>query len=153
MKTIRTLLAAAVAVAAFSSAHAQDGTSNVTLQVNRGSVMVSQEGGEFATVSTSAQLRGDSRIMLAEDSAGTLIYDNGCRLRLETPGVHGVPDREACMAALATTGSGAGTGTAGTVDWQSAGLLFAGTAAVAAILANMGDGDPFPPPPPPPVSP
>lgn len=148
MKLIPTLLAAAVAVAAFAPAHAQDAEAGVTLQVNRGSVMVSQEGGEFTTVSGSSALQADSRIMLAEDSAGTLVYANGCRLQLETPGVHGVPDVGTCNAMAAATSPAAGAGAAGTVDWQSAGLLFAGTAAVAAILHNMADGDPLPPPPP-----
>ena len=145
MKLIPSLLAAAVAVAAFSPVHAQD-EAGVTLQVNQGSVMVSQQGGEFATVPASSTVQADSRIMLAEGSAGTLVYSNGCRLRLETPGVHGVPDVAACAAAMAAAPSPAAG--AGAVDWQSAGLLFGGTVAVAAILANMDDGDPLPPPPP-----
>lgn len=155
MKIVRSLLAASLALAVFSPAFAQEGDAGATLQVNRGNVMLSQEGGEFASAASGTELRTDSRIMLAEDAVGTLVYDNGCRLTLDTPGVHAVPDREACLAMLAPS-SGTGAATAGAVDWQSAGILFAGTVAGAAILANMGDGDPLPPPAPPappPVSP
>lgn len=145
MKSIPSLLAAAIAVAAFSPVHAQEGEA-ATLQVNRGSVMVSQQGGEFASVSEAVPLQADSRIMLAEDSAGTVVYDSGCRLRLEDPGVHAVPAEETCNA-MAAADTAVGTGTrAGITDMDGTLLLLGGTVAVAAILANMDGDDPAPPP-------
>lgn len=141
MKTFSSLLAAAIAVSAFSAAHAQEEA--VTVRVNSGSVMTSQ-GGEFVTAATGAPIAPGSRIMLAENSSASLVYPNGCTQELNGAGVH--PVAPACQA----TGSSAavGAGTAAGVDWASAGWLFLGTAAVAAGLNEMGDGDPLPPPPP-----
>lgn len=139
MKNFRSLLAAAIAVSAFSAAHAQDEA--VTVRVHSGNVMTSQ-GGEFVTAASGAPIAPGSRIMLAENSSASLVYPNGCTQDLSAAGVH--PVAPVCQA----TGSRAaiGSGTAAGVDWGSAGLLFLGTAVVAAGLSQMSDGDPLPPP-------
>jgi len=141
VKIARSFLAAALAATAFSAAHTNDNP--VTVRVDSGSVMASQ-GGEFVTAASGTQLAPGSRIMLAENSSASLVYASGCTQAISAAGVHAVPAM--CQA----TGSQAAVGaaTAAGVDWGSAGLLFLGTAAVAAGLSQMGDGDPLPPPPP-----
>lgn len=143
MKTARTVLIAAIAATAFFAAHAQDNA--VTVQVHGGNVMTSQ-GGEFVTAASGSQVAPGSRIMLAEGASASLVYASGCTQAIAAAGVHAVPAM--CQATPAQAPSAIGAGTAAGVDWASAGLLFAGTAVVAAGLSQMGDGDPLPPPPP-----
>lgn len=156
MKIARTLLTAAIVSAAAFGAHAQD--QPVTVQVHSGSVMVSN-GDEFVAAANGAQLAPGSRIMLGEDSSASLLYSDGCAQAISVPGVHSVPvacqavgQATAGQAAMAQTGAGqstaVGAGAATGTNWAAAGMLFAGTAVVAAGLSQMGDGDPVPPPPP-----
>lgn len=141
MNIARSLLFAAVAATAFSAAHAQDNA--VTVRVHGGSVMTSQ-GGEFVTAASGSRIAPGSRIMLAEGASASLVYANGCTQAIAAAGVHAVP----AMCQATGSQSAIGATTAAGVDWASAGLLFAGTAAIAAGLSQMGDGDPLPPPPP-----
>lgn len=148
MMTTRSLLAVALGVsAAFAiPAHAQDNT--VTLRIDQGSAMAST-GGEFATAPSGSALAPGNRVMLPEDSVVTLIYSDNCTRTLDSAGVYTVAESCTPVAAVPTGGAAAG------VDWQSAGILLAGSAAVAGILANMDDVPAPPeyiPPPPPPVS-
>ncbi|MFZ7095381.1 hypothetical protein ACOPJQ_02850 [Luteimonas dalianensis] len=141
MKFASSLLFAAIAATAFS-ANAQDDA--VTVRVDAGNVMAS-EGGEFVTVASGASLAPGSRIMLAENSSASVVYANGCTASISAAGVHAVP---AVCQAGSQNQAAVGTTTAAGIDWASAGWLFLGTAAVAAGLSQMDDGDPLPPPPP-----
>lgn len=148
MMTTRSLLAVALGVsAAFAiPAHAQDNT--VTLRIDQGSAMAST-GGEFVTAPSGSALAPGNRVMLPEDSVVTLIYSDNCTRTLDSAGVYTVAESCTPVAAIPPGGAAAG------VDWQSAGILLAGSAAVAGILASMDDVPAPPeyiPPPPPPVS-
>lgn len=139
---IRTSLIAAAAVfalAAIAPAHAQDAPP--TLRVDSGSVMTSQ-GGEFVSAASGAQVTPGTRVMLADNSSASLVYANGCTASISAAGVHAVP----AVCQVGASQSAVGAGTAAGVDLASAGWLFLGTAAVAAGLSQMDDGDPLPPP-------
>lgn len=140
------LAVAALSIAAFSPAHAQDQDPAPTLRVDSGTVMTSQ-GGEFVSAASGATVTPGTRVMLAEGSTASLVYANGCTASISAAGVHAVPAM--CQA----TGSQAaiGAGTAAGVDWASAGWLFLGTAVVAGGLASM-DTESAPDEIPPPVS-
>jgi hypothetical protein len=139
MNKLTKILTASALALAVAPAFAQAPVA--TLQVERGTVMTS-EGGQFQTAGTGTALDAGERIMLAENSAAVVRYQNGCVRRYNAPGVYEVP---AFCTPVAARG-------AGQVDWASAGIITGIFLAGAAILSQMDDVD-FVPPPPPPVSP
>lgn len=129
--TLRMALAMTAALA--MPALAQDEAPAVTLNVDAGSVMVS-DGGEFVTAANGSTLQPGTRVMVAEGSSATLGYVDGCSKSLATPGVYTVtPD---CVPAA--QGSGPGTGLV-------VGGVVAGAAVIAAA-AGGGSDDNDPPP-------
>ena len=122
------IIAVSFALAASATASAADG--DVTLRVDRGSVMTSQ-GGEFVSAQTGKVFVEGERLMVNEGSAATVFYDNGCRREYNTPGIYVIGGN--CTAAAVT-----GTGT----DWPSAAKIAGGVAIGAAILANMDETSP-----------
>ena len=145
MNMLRTVLAAAVAtLVAAPAVNAQDAP--VMLTVNGGTVMTSNGAG-FASAATGAALAPGHRIMVGEGANAELVYGNGCRQRLDSPGVYGVPAQ--CMASAGQAGgrSGSDAVDATSTDWSAA-LIISGVAvAGAAALASMDDGDDVPAPP------
>lgn len=145
MNLLRTLLAATVATLVVAPAvNAQDVP--VTLNVNGGNVMTSNGAG-FAAAATGAALAPGHRIMVGEGANAELVYGNGCRQRLESPGVYGVPAQCVASAGQAGGSSGSAAVAAAGTDWTAA-LIIGGVAvAGAAGLASMDDGDDNPSPP------
>jgi hypothetical protein len=112
-----------IAAAAFSSpAVAQN--SNITLRVDSGSIMTSN-GGEYASANTGAPLTVGEKVMVNAGSSATLIYDSGCSVSYNAPGVYNVPS-ECHKAAWASTGHSNGMNAA----------IIAGTALVGAVIIN-----------------
>lgn len=110
-----------------------------TLRVDRGSVMTS-DGGEFAAAQSGKVLVEGERVMVTEGAAASVVYDTGCVREYTAPGVYAV--QPVCVPSATATGEAA-------IDWGAAGLITAGVAIGAAVLASMDD---VAAPPPPPVS-
>ena len=126
-------LAVAVTLAlAASAASAADG--DITLRVDRGSIMTST-GGEFASAQSGKVLIEGERMMVTEGASATVFYDRDCRREYTAPGVYEI-ERD-CKRAVAMVGT----------DWLSAGKIALGVGVGAAILANMDKSGGKPPPP------
>ncbi len=108
---------------ALFTASAQD-TAHATLRVDSGRVMTSQ-GGEFATARSGQLVAAGNRLMVAENSAATVIFSDNCQRQYSAPGVYAI-ERE-CERGAALVGT----------DWPSAGKIALGVGVGAAILANM----------------
>jgi opacity protein-like surface antigen len=122
------LAAALLASAAFAPAMAQDPAATVgTLHVNAGQIMVSSNGGDFATVSGDTAIHVGDRIQVADSSDANLTYQNGYVLHYESPGVYVVQPAPAGMS-TSTAGSSAGASTIATaaIILTPAALLAAG---------------------------
>lgn len=97
-KIAAVLLAAAAAFA--TPAFAQD-TVSATLQVESGSIMTST-GGEYASANSGQSLAAGQKVMVNADSTGFLAYGNGCKIKLDQPGIYTVPSQ--CNAVPGQTG-------------------------------------------------
>lgn len=117
------MVAASFALTASAAASAADG--EITLRVERGSIMTSQ-GGEFASAQSGKVLFNGERLMVTEGSAATVFYDEDCKREYSVPGVY-VIEPECKRGAVAATGT----------DWASAAMIAAGVGVGAAILDNM----------------
>lgn len=127
-KLATALFAATMALAA--PAFAQDAGS-ATLHVERGSIMTST-GGDYVTASSGQALSAGQKVMVSEDSVGILTYSNGCKIKLDAPGVYAVPSD--CKALAAKAGGSS----------MNAGII-ALSALVAAGLINSADNEPVGP--------
>lgn len=118
-----------VAAAVFATpAVAQDAVS-ATLQVESGSVMTST-GGEYASANSGQSLAAGQKVMVNAGSSGFLAYGNGCKIKLDQPGVYTVPS--SCNAV---------PGKAGGSSTMNAGII-AISALVAAGLIENEDATP-----------
>jgi hypothetical protein len=134
---IRSLLAATLfATAVFAPAMAQDPATDTvgTLHVNSGQIMVSRNGGDFASVSSDTAIHVGDRIQVGDSSDANLVYNNGYVLHYVRPGVY-----EVQMAPAGTAVAG-GAATAGSVVTTSAIVL--GVAALAAAGLDQEDNVP-----------
>ena len=120
-KFVSLMIAASLALTA-TAATAADG--DITLRVERGSIMTSQ-GGEFASAQSGKVLFEGERMMVTDGAAATVFYDEDCKREYNAPGVY-VIERDCKRAAMI-----AGT------DWASAAKIAAGVGVGAAILYNM----------------
>ena len=121
------------ALAALSApAFAQD-AADATLRLDQGSVMVSDDGGQFESANTGRALDAGDKVMVNPDSKVTLQYGNGCTMVLTTPGVYNVP-ATCSRAAWARTGNPV-----------PAGLIIAGAAVLAAAALENMDKEPVGP--------
>ncbi|MGY0561508.1 hypothetical protein ACW7G2_12415 [Luteimonas sp. A277] len=112
----------------------------VVLQVESGSVMVSQQGAEFVTVESDVSLLPEDRVLVTEGAVARLDYGQGCSVGLVT-GTAVV----AASCPAAGVGASAGTGVAAT--GTNTALIVggvAGVAAVAAIASGSSSSDPLP---------
>ncbi len=130
-------VAVSLAMTASVAASAQDRDKDTaTLRVDRGSVMTSQ-GGEFATAQTGQVVMEGNRLMVAENSAATLIFSENCERQYTAPGVYTIEEDCDRVAAIVGTATG--------FDAAGAATVVAGSLGVAAILYNMEDSDDRPP--------
>lgn len=130
-KFTKLMIAASLALAASAGASAAEG--DITLRVDRGSIMTSQ-GGDFASAQSGKVLMTGERMMVTEGAAATVFYDKDCKREYTAPGVY-VIERDCKRAAVLANG----------VDWLSTGKIALGVGVGAAILHNM-DSTPGPPP-------
>ena len=127
MKKYAAIMFAAATVFA-APAFAQDGTA--TLRVDSGTVMTSN-GGEYQSANTGRPLAAGDKVMVNAGGSATLVYGNGCTMKLEQAGVYTVP--ATCSAA---------TWTSSTSNGMSA-FIIAGAALLgAAAVENAGDNTP-----------
>lgn len=116
-----------LAAAAFSApAFAQD--SSITLRVDSGTVM-SSTGGEYASATTGASLSVGEKIMVNAGSSATAIYDGGCTVSFNAPGVYQVP-AECTKAGWANSGHANG---------MNAAIIVGAAVLGAAAIESMGD--------------
>lgn len=66
----------------------------IVLRVDTGTVLTST-GGEFASSNSGAVLVVGQKLLLNENSTATAIYDGGCEVKFDKPGVYEVP-RDCC---------------------------------------------------------
>ncbi|WP_374555902.1 hypothetical protein [Thermomonas sp.] len=125
-KLAAALFAASVAFA--TPAFAQD-SGTATLRVESGSIMTST-GGDYVTATSGQNLEAGQKVMVNENSVGILTYGNGCKIKLDVPGVYAVPND--CKAIAAKAGAGSN---------MSAGII-ALSALVAAGLINNEENTP-----------
>jgi len=126
-------VAVSLAMAAPVTASAQEAV-NATLRVENGNVMTSQ-GGEFATAQSGQVVATGNRLMVAENSAATVIFSATCQRQYTSPGVYTI--QRVCEPGVARVGT----------DWVSAGKIALGVGVGAAILANMEESGGPPPQP------
>ena len=117
------MIAASLALTASAAASAADG--DITLRVERGSIMTSQ-GGEFASAQSGKVLFEGERMMVTEGAAATVFYDEDCKREYSAPGVY-VIERDCKRGAVVATGT----------NWRAAGMITGGVLVGAAILENM----------------
>ena len=126
MKKYAAIMFAAATVFA-APAFAQEGPT--TLRVDSGTVMTSN-GGEYQSANTGRPLAAGDKVMVNAGGSATLVYGNGCTMKLEQAGVYTVP--ATCSAA---------TWTSSTSNGMSA-FIIAGAALLgAAAVENAGDND------------
>lgn len=123
------VFAAATAFAA--PAFAKD--DNITLRVDSGTVMTST-GGEFQTANTGKPVVVGERVQVGAGSAATLVYSNGCTIKLAEPTVYEVPESCTAAAAWATSGN-SGMGAA----------IIVGAAVLGAAAIDQADDAPVGP--------
>lgn len=139
---LRSMLAAALlASAAFAPAMAQDPSATVgTLHVNAGQIMVSTNGGDFATVSGDTAIHVGDRIQVADSSDANLTYQNGYVLHYESPGVYVV---QAAPAGVSTSTAGSSVGGASALT--TAAIILTPAALLAAGLDQQDNVPPIDP--------
>lgn len=82
-----------------------------TLQVSGGTIMLSRDGGPFTSGTSSDPLFSGERLMVAEQSAATVTYHDGCSQTYDKPGVYAIA-ADCKLAAVTTTGGGMTSGQA-----------------------------------------
>ena len=88
MSKLHSLALSIAAVAFATAASAQGGSGAVaTLQVDKGVVMVSN-GAEYVSASSGHALVNAERIMITQDGAATIRYNDGCQRTINSPGVY-----------------------------------------------------------------
>ena len=85
-------------------------------------------GGEFASANTGKPLEVGEKLMINAGSSATAVFENGCTVEFNAPGVYAVPG-ECRKVAWANSGSGGGMGAA----------IIVGTAVIAGALLNSED--------------
>ena len=121
------VFAAATAFAA--PAFAQDGTA--TLRIDSGTAMTSN-GGEYESANTGKPLSAGDKVMVNAGSSATLVYGNGCTMKLDQAGVYTVP--AAC--------SGAAWASSGVSNGMATFIIVGAAVLGAAAIENMGDDVP-----------
>lgn len=95
------------------------------VQTDGGVIMLS-DGGEFQTALPDERVTGKERLMVSEDSAATIVYDNGCDKKYDKPGIYEISST--CVLPFA-------------MSEPSQGLLVAGAVVGTAILVLAFNDD------------
>lgn len=82
------------------------------VQTDGGVIMISDPG-EFATALPDQRVRIKARLMVAEESSATVIYDDGCRQKYDDPGVYEIS--ATCVLPIVAGGSAKGWIIAGVI--------------------------------------
>lgn len=138
MSKLATAILASALSLAMGPAFAQE---TPTLSVE-GDVMVSS-GGEFVTATDGQEVAAGDSIMVQEDSAVTITYDNGCSESHTEPGTYEVD--EDCVVVVPVQDAGAAYASTGGSAMSTALIVGGVVAASAAIIHSNLDGDPVPP--------
>lgn len=117
-----------------------------TLQVNGGVIMLSKDGGPFASGASNEPLVSGERLMVSEQSSATVTYNDGCKQTYAKPGVYTI--EPGCTLAEAPV-AGAGGGSQGVSEGVVVGGVLAGAAVLGAIAGGGGGGGNSQPPVPP----
>lgn len=134
-KVASLFVAVSLATTASFAASAQDSV-GATLRVDRGRVMTSH-GGEFATAQSRGQVvAAGNRLLIAENSAATLIFSDGCQRPYTTPGVYTI--ERICTPGDAVAGG------ASSFDAAGAATVAAFRVGMATILHDMEQSDDVP---------
>lgn len=144
------VIAAALSLAMSPVAFAQDDDA-ARLTVS-GHVMVSS-GGEYVSADDGQAVAPGQSLMVAEESAATVTYEDNCKLSYTEPGTYVIPQDEECeriaaLAAQGATGTGAGVGTGVGASAATTAAIVAGVVAATAagIQSGLDDKDNAGPP-------
>ena len=126
MVRIATLLI--VALLSLPAFAASGDAADITMKIERGSVMTSQ-GGDFVSAKSGQVVLEGERLMVPEGSVVVLRYDNGCTRKYNQPGVYRVEAE--CV------------NRNNAVAWRDARKLFAGFAVAAWLFENQIEDQPI----------
>lgn len=152
MRHLFTALLLASLLPAAAQAQEPAAADPIVLRVESGSVMVSQQGAEFATVQADATLQPDDRVLVPEGSVASLDYGGGCNVPLVT-GSHPVaaacpPAASAAVAASAAEAPVSPVSpVASSATGPSTGVVVGVAAGVVGVAAIAGGGSSSDPPP------
>ncbi len=116
-------LGAVFALPAFAQGEKQDKVV-ATLQLDKGVVMTST-GGEYASGTQGQELHSGERLMVTQDGAATVVYNDHCKRTYDKPGVYKIEDD--CKAAVWITGG------------EAAAAIVGGVVAVGVVAHNIHD--------------
>jgi len=97
------------------------------VQTDGGVIMIS-EGGEFQTALPDQRVKAKARLMVSEESAATVVYDDGCDQKYDKPGVYEISST--CVLPVVMSGSAKG--------WIIAGAVI-GTAVLVSVIDDDDD--------------
>lgn len=127
---VRSIVFGFVVAAVSVPLHAQDPAADRTkdetvakVETNGGVIMIS-DGGEFATARTDQRVHSKARLMVSEESAATVVYDDGCEQKYDKAGVYEIS--ATCVLPVALVGGG-----------PSNALLISGAVVGGAILGAL----------------
>ena len=109
---------------------------SIVLRVDAGSALTST-GGEFTSAGTGEPLVVGEKVLINEGSKAAVVYDDGCEIKFDKPGVYEVPGD--CKKGAWVTDAKSNTNT-----WVVVGAALLG----AALISGGDSSDPEPPPPP-----
>lgn len=111
MKFVASMVAALLVASLAWPVLAQSDTSSreevANLRTDTGAIMLSIEQGPFNTPVQQQRVATGDRLMVAENSEATVIYDDGCEIKYDEAGVYEIePDCKAVVAWWGRTDSG-----------------------------------------------
>lgn len=111
----------------------------IVLRVDSGTALTST-GGDFASANTGTALIVGEKVLINEQSSAVVVYEDGCEIRFDKPGVYEVPS-------VCTRGAWVTDPVSHVNTW-----VVVGAALIGAALIGGGSGDDIVEPPPPPLS-
>jgi hypothetical protein len=124
-------------MAADSSAPASEVEETIAEVQTDGGVIMISDGGAFQTAEPGQRVNSKSRLMVSNESAATVVYDDGCKQKFEKPGIYDISEKCVLPAAPVAVASSGGVSKA----WIIGGALLIGYGAYEIIDNNNDDNN------------
>jgi hypothetical protein len=124
-------------MAADSSAPASEAENTIAEVQTDGGVIMISDGGAFETAVPGQRVSTKSRLMVSNESAATVVYDDGCKQKFEKPGIYDISEKCVLPAAPVAVASSGGVSKA----WIIGGALLIGYGAYEIIDNNNDDNN------------